>query len=110
MKIQLDYDNKVVTIEQRVNLKTLFDRVKVILDDWKEWELNCNVTMEWKSNPIVIPYLQHRPWWRDHPYYTTCDAGVLTTSTNCDSQVNINSLNVSCQPTSGVYQIELAES
>jgi len=65
MKIQLNYDTKVVTVEKRVNIKELFDTLKRILPDWKEWELSTNTEIIWRNPiPIVIepnPYIYPQP-------------------------------------------------
>lgn len=55
MKIQLNYDTKVITVEKRVNLKLIFKTLKRILSDWEEWELNTNTEIIWRNpSPIII--------------------------------------------------------
>jgi len=62
MKIQLDYDSKKITVEQATNLGEFFIKVKVILPDWRDWELQTNTIVSW-SSPIVIKEYPNRPWW-----------------------------------------------
>lgn len=39
MKLQLDFENKIITIEDTVNLGKLVSRLEELLPDWKQWEL-----------------------------------------------------------------------
>ena len=71
MTLTLDHENKIITIDQTVNLKEFFDQVKEILPDWKEWNLN-QVQITYYQTPYIpeIPY----------PNYpgTICGAGAYT--------------------------------
>ncbi|MBS3775803.1 MAG: hypothetical protein KGY70_11490 [Bacteroidales bacterium] len=61
MKIQLDYDNKMLTVENNVNLGELMEKIKQVLPDWKKWTLETKTEVIW-NNPVVVrePY---------NPYY-----------------------------------------
>ena len=76
MKIQLDYDNKVITLEDNVSLGELFKVVKDILPEWREWKLNPAIITNWQS-PIVIKEYVPRPWWQQ-PYYGETTGGELS--------------------------------
>ena len=50
MKLQLDLENKVITVDDTVNFKELLTVVKGILKDWKEWDI------QGKDDFYVLPY------------------------------------------------------
>ena len=62
MRLDLDFDRKVVTIKSEVNLKEFNDKIKEILSDWKEWKVEAvkNELTYWPvtypSYPIINPY------------------------------------------------------
>lgn len=64
MKIQLDYDSKVITILENVNLKKFTDNISKLLPDWESWSLNVTNSIVYYA-PITIPYVPPtpRPWW-----------------------------------------------
>ena len=92
MKIKLDTDNKVITIESPVNLKELYETLKKILpdDEWKEYDLKTNTTIEFPTQPIIIekerwpspyPTVPGQPWWYYAPY-TSDDSTAGSHNTN----------------------------
>ncbi len=64
MKIQIDFDNKVIKLESNVNLKEFYDKIKLILEDWKEYSLHTNTTINW-----AYPAYTHRAWPYAGTYY-----------------------------------------
>lgn len=52
MKIQLDYELKVITLQSDVNLKEFVDKIQKLLPDWKEW----NIQLE--GGITYVPYYQ----------------------------------------------------
>lgn len=50
MKIQLDFENKIVTIESNVNLSDFIKKINVILPHWKDWELSICAGLSIQSN------------------------------------------------------------
>lgn len=79
MKIQLDFSKKIITIEEDVNLKILFDKVETIIPDWKDWTLKTNTTIEWNTQIIE----RERPFW--YPL-TNRPACTLTATDTFDSE------------------------
>jgi hypothetical protein len=84
MKIQLDTKEKVIRIEEKVNLKDFMDVIKKILPDiWKEYTLETNSVINW-TNPIVIErfpvYPEVYPWWPPYPIVTCDTSATITTS------------------------------
>lgn len=65
MKLQLDTKEKVIRLEESVNLGEFTETLKLLLPDglWKEYRLETNCTVYW-SNPIVVePYAPYTyPW------------------------------------------------
>ena len=82
MKIQIDFDNKIIKAESyRINLYTLYEKIKQLFpdDEWKEFELETNTTIQYVNPPIVIEPYYPQKWWNDpiwmydpksEPYYT----------------------------------------
>lgn len=73
MKLNIDLDNKIVKVDNKVNIKELIDILKSMFPDtWKEFELDIsvvNVTVkDWHTN-IPLPYNPINPF---SPYVITC--------------------------------------
>lgn len=103
MKIELDYDNKIINLENRTELKKFIKTIQKILPDWEEWTLDTHTTINW-SNPITIPYVPVdpypiRPWW-EKPYIWYGDAPTSGSDYTFTSTLE-------CEPSSGKYQIEI---
>ena len=71
MKIQLDYDKKEIVLIESTNIGEFTKKIKNILPDWKEWNLQTQVIYNNWQTPIVItePYVQ-KPWWEYPPTVT----------------------------------------
>ena len=98
MKIELDYDNKIIRLENQTKLSIFVEKIQKILPDWKEWTLDTNTTINW-NNPVVInpsPYIPVKPWW-EHPYIW-CDDGQTTVRYFSDTTT---------EPITGTHQIEV---
>ena len=53
MKIQLDFDAKLITVENNVNLGEFVKKIKRVLPDWKEWDITSNTVINnWGYYPI----------------------------------------------------------
>lgn len=63
MKIQLDTENKTITIEESVLLHDFFEQINGILPGgvWREYTLQVTKITEWRD-PITVP---HSPSTRD---------------------------------------------
>jgi len=83
MKIQLDYDNKTITLEDNVNLGEFVDKVKKILPDFKEWKLNTQTVIDW-VNPITVPYIPYVPY-RAYPWWEWAGTGTYKILEDCDT-------------------------
>jgi hypothetical protein len=74
MKINLDFDEKEVTVENGTNLKLLIDKLQVVLKDYEEWSISVNNNHHFVEyvEPIVIDKTPYRPypWWESQP--TVC--------------------------------------
>lgn len=74
MKIQLDYEHKIITLDQDTNLGEFMDKVQTILPDWKEWKLETHTTISRWQNPVIIEKIEYPtypspntdplPWWQ----------------------------------------------
>ena len=90
MKIQLDYNLKIITLDNTVSLQEFVDKLKEILPDWEGWILDTNQVITNWTNPIIIdrypsapPYIPNTPWYET--YKITCDtdaAGNVTGTYN----------------------------
>lgn len=99
MKIELDYDNKLIKLENKTELKVFIETIQKILPDWEKWTLDTNTIINW-SNPITIttiPYIHvPRPWWEQpYVYYGT------------DGTNYIGDMSSNTEPVTGKYQIEV---
>ncbi len=104
MKIQLDYDTKTITLVNDVSLKEFFNKIKTLLPNWKEWNLNSQTIIGW-ANPISIPFYfspySLNPWWD----YTTCDENGNPVTFEDASGIITDVKNA--EITSGTYNLEL---
>ncbi len=55
MKIELDFDQKIITVVSEVNMHELYDKMKELKLDPKEWKLQHNV-FSWGAYPVYPPY------------------------------------------------------
>jgi hypothetical protein len=62
MKIQLDTENKTITIEESVNLHDFFEQINSILPGgvWREYSLQVTKITEWRD-PITVPHSPTNP-------------------------------------------------
>ena len=83
MKLQLDLDNKVISLEERVNLLELYNTLERLFPqgEWKEFNIEAGITVSIKSDPQpYIPYIPifpsptttPYPWWANP--VITCDS------------------------------------
>lgn len=61
MKLQLNFDEKVINLETEIELGKLFDTIQHLLPDWKEWKI--------QSIYVHSTYPQYPVWYID-PWYT----------------------------------------
>jgi len=73
MKVELDFDNKIIKLETDVKLLEFVKKITEILPDWQSWTLETNTTIEWVGPtypnirpPYVPPYIGTPIW------YGTC--------------------------------------
>lgn len=71
MKLELDFDNKIVKLTDKINFKELKDLLEKILPNYEEWEIDTNTNINW-SSPIIIKESPYRPqpWWDQQPIIT----------------------------------------
>ncbi len=83
MKIQLDFDNKTITLEADCELKEFIPVIQRILPDWQKWTLRMEIITTW-INPVpwpIYPYVPittpgtAKPIWDDHT--TICNSGIV---------------------------------
>jgi hypothetical protein len=68
MKIQIDTEQKIIKVENKVNLLKLVTFLKEILkDDFDNFSLECNTVINWNTNPVLI---NTNDLWYKRPYYT----------------------------------------
>ena len=95
MKIQLDTENKVIRLEERVNVEKLLKLLEQLLPrEWMKYDLEINNITNW-INPIVIkeierpyvypcpqPSIPNYPW---YPYVGDNQGTYVT----CNGQYNV---------------------
>jgi hypothetical protein len=81
MKLKIDFDTKVITLEKNVNLGEFISKIEAFIPDWKDWKLDTNTIVNWTA-----PVYRGWPYWYNTPYLTTAnDLGNtkgLSTSSN----------------------------
>ncbi len=101
MKLQLDTIRKTIKVEGTINLEELFETLRKFfpLEEWKQFSLEANTTIEW-INPITIPYYpsQPYPWWNTPVIYTS--DGII------GNQIETTPSNYSLNE--GVYNIQIS--
>jgi|SRR6185436_5576075 len=83
MNIQIDTLNKILKLQESVNLGE-FSEIMLKLfpnNEWKEYKLETNTVINNWSNPIIIerqgwPY--QYPWWSTSPYLGTGNSNTIT--------------------------------
>lgn len=106
MKIQIDFDNKIIKVEGKVNFKELVDKVKMLLpDEWREFELETNTIIYYNYPTIYSPIYPYPHW---IPYITYCGSGTtLTGATGTTTTTNISSIIGSTVTNTGSYLVEV---
>lgn len=66
MKIHLDYDSKLLTLENSVNLGDFINKIQSVLPDWEQWKINTTLNTVW-IDPIRVYY--PKPWWEQGYQY-----------------------------------------
>ena len=83
MKVDLDFDQKIITLKSEVNIKEFHDKMKEILKDWKEWKVEAVKTeITYLQTPTIYPIintpitypLPNQPTYSP-PYEVTCNIG-----------------------------------
>jgi len=115
MKLQLDTNEKIIKVEESVNLGELIETLERLLpnETWKGFKLETNTTVNW-SSPIIIeryptkyPYYPTYPWWHEPIVYCTGAygggdySGVANMQTALVGNTNQNTL------VGGTYNIEI---
>lgn len=103
MKLQLDTTQKVIKVEEAVNLGELIDLFERLLPNglWKEFKLETHTVINWTPTPIIIsPYTPPFPQYPTYPWVTYGDLSTGTgTAVGGDGHNNLTLNN-------GVYSIE----
>jgi len=101
MKLQLDTTNKTVKIENDIKVSQLIKTLKSLLpDDWKDFTLQTNVTINNWSSPI---YIERHTYPYYYPWY--CNASGLNTGSNITT-ADYSVSNTTCELKSGLFNIE----
>ncbi len=107
MKIQLDYDAKIITLEDNVNLGDFFEKIKKILPDFKKWKLETKTVINW-NNPITIPYIPSAPYpYTPHNPYRWYGSGSGTVTFGSIEEMKTDHRNLTGEITSGTYCLEV---
>ena len=81
MKLQINTDNKTITIEEGVNLGDLYEALFKMFPKftWKEYTIIPVKTIEHWTSPVTIPWNNPLPWYNpiiQPPYTITCEDAV----------------------------------
>ena len=69
MKLQLDTKEKVIRLEESINLGEFVDAIEQIFPNkvWREYRLETNCTIQW-INPVTVPIYPYTPYTNPYPY------------------------------------------
>ena len=99
MRLQLDTDNKTITLEEDVKLGKLTDTLESLLPNgrWAEFTLLRNTVVNWQSPIIIEKYPEPTPYWQpwiNYPNGTGAPIDPLPSTTSYNY-------------TSGVFNIDI---
>lgn len=90
MKLQLDFYNKIIKLENNVNLGEFLSKIKEIIPEWESWKLETNVSITWNSPTKIIeveknPYNRPlTPWYEE---WITCNFNNSVTYGICNVEI-----------------------
>lgn len=100
MRIQLDTIDKIIKIEDKVNLKELFAFLDKILPnkEWEEFSLEISVINNW-TTPTIVPWYPYQPFYPNYPWYGAngnvgvmpLSSGIYNISSNADPATTVDS-------------------
>lgn len=71
MKIQLDFGQKRIKIEEDVKLGSFIAKLKTLNIGWENWTIETNTVINNWTYPITHPqpYWTNHYWWESQPFY-----------------------------------------
>lgn len=113
MKIQLDTTNKVIKLENSINLGELVKNLEKILPkaEWKQFTLETNTVINnWNSPVIIREYPQYPHRW-DWPWVSSTTENYMSGSSLHSKDLSSNALKLSLKSDyklqAGVFNVEL---
>ena len=108
MKIQLDTDNKTITIEEDVNIYEFYEQINGILPGgvWREFTLKVTKITEWKD-PITLPHtspFNPDPWTIPNTPGTLDNPIWYTTNTDVNATVGVDGVELN----TGTYNLDIS--
>jgi len=100
MKMQLDFDNKIVTIEDNVDLGEFVDNIKKMIPDWRNWKLETKTEIVWQQ---TYPYYPS-PWWGTPTWPTITVDGTDSNSVQLDAQGDASSIHMAVKNVEEKYK------
>lgn len=93
MKIELDFDQKIITVVSEVNMKELYDKIKELKLDPKEWKLQHNM-MTFTTTPQIYPIISFPAITQPEPYKSPSwgDFTTITCGTNQIPSIDLDKI------------------
>lgn len=94
MKIEIDFDNKIITVKDSTTLGELVDKLKELKLDWKEYKLQSEISWypyyPWTTQPY-FPFIEpYKPWTTNPTVPYGNSIGIPSTGTAiCDSNAQV---------------------
>jgi len=102
MKIQIDTTEKVIRVEEKVNLGTLYNYLRKFFpnNEWKKYSIDAHTTIQWAPYYTYVPIYEERPYNPYVPWITWYGADVVALGDDGSTarQFEFNS---------GVYNVEI---
>jgi len=81
MKIQLDYDNKTITLEDDIIVGEFLEKIETLLPNWKEWKMATRKELNFEPVFIQERYYTGSPVFPWPVTVSNCEKqGYITTS------------------------------
>lgn len=77
MKLEIDFCNQVIKVDNKVNFKELMEFVQT-LPNWEQFDIDAKTEIVWNPSPIIIDrsdWYTPRPFWYEKPTVTYTDNG-----------------------------------
>lgn len=114
MRLQIDTGRKTIKVDEAVKIDKLVATLRKMFpnDEWKEFTLETNTTIQYWTNPVIIkeyprPYYQEWPWYKGGSYTATRGSAGSGTLHADYKDVSVDNQIKSLSVTPGIYNVQV---